>query len=40
VVEFSPIEGMHAPSFLVAKLIYKIIGYKFALDLGVTKKYL
>lgn len=40
VVEFSPIEGMHAPSFLVAKLIYKIIGYRFALDLGVTKKYL
>lgn len=40
VVEYAPIQGMHAPSFLVAKLIYKIIGYRFALDLGVTKKYL
>lgn len=40
IVEFSPIEGMHAPSFLVAKLMYKLIGYRFALDLGVTKKYL
>lgn len=40
IVEFSPIPGLHAPEFLVAKLMYKIIGYKFALDLGVTKKYL
>lgn len=40
IVEFAPVEGMHAPSFLCAKLIYKIIGYKFALDLGVSKKYL
>lgn len=40
IVEFAPIEGMHAPSFLVAKLLYKLIGYRFALDLGVTKKYL
>ncbi len=40
VVEFAPIAGFHAPDFLVAKLIYKIIGYRFALDLGVTKKYL
>lgn len=40
VVEFAPIAGMHASSFLVAKLIYKIIGYRFALELGVTKKYL
>jgi agmatinase len=40
IVEFAPIENMHAPDFLVAKLLYKIVGYKFALDLGVTKKYL
>jgi agmatinase len=40
IVELSPIENMHAPDFLVAKLLYKIIGYRFALDLGVTKKYL
>lgn len=40
IVEFAPIPNMHAPSFLVAKLLYKIIGYRFALDLGVTKKYL
>ena len=40
IVEFSPIENMHAPSFLCAKLLYKMIGYRFALDLGVTKKYL
>lgn len=29
VVELSPIPGIVAPDFLVAKLIYKIIGYKF-----------
>lgn len=40
VVEFAPIANLHGPDFLVAKLIYKIVGYKFALDLGVTKKYL
>lgn len=40
VVEFSPIPNMHAPAFLCAKMIYKLIGYRFALDLGVTKKYL
>ncbi len=40
IVEFSPIEGMHAPDFLVAKLLYKLIGYRCALELGVTKKYL
>ncbi|MBY0358565.1 MAG: agmatinase [Candidatus Obscuribacterales bacterium] len=39
IVEFAPIDGLHAPAFLAAKLMYKIIGYKFALDLGVTKKY-
>lgn len=39
VVEFSPIANLHAPTFLCAKLIYKLIGYRFALDLGVTKKY-
>jgi agmatinase len=40
IVELAPIPQFHGPDFLVAKLIYKIIGYKFALDLGVTKKYL
>jgi agmatinase len=40
ITELSPIKGMHAPNFLAAKLLYKLIGYRFALDLGVTKKYL
>ncbi len=40
IVELAPIPGMHAPDFLCAKLLYKLIGYRFALDLGVTKKYL
>ena len=40
IVELAPIPNMHAPDFLVAKLLYKVIGYKYALDLGVTKKYL
>jgi agmatinase len=40
VVEFAPIATNHAPTFLCAKLIYKLIGYRFALDLGVSKKYL
>ncbi|HEX6939960.1 MAG TPA: agmatinase [Longimicrobiales bacterium] len=30
VVELAPIPGMHAPDFLVAKLVYKMIGYKYA----------
>lgn len=30
VAELSPIPGMHAPNFLCAKLIYKILTYKFA----------
>jgi agmatinase len=29
VVELAPHPGVHAPDFLVAKLIYKIIGYRF-----------
>ncbi|NJD11536.1 MAG: agmatinase [Gemmatimonadetes bacterium] len=29
VVELAPIPGMHAPDFLVAKLVYKLIGYRF-----------
>jgi agmatinase len=29
VVEFSPIPGIIAPDYMVAKLIYKIVGYKF-----------
>jgi agmatinase len=40
ITELCPISGMHAPNFLAAKLMYKLIGYRFALDLGVTKKYL
>jgi agmatinase len=40
IVELSPIANLHAPDFLVAKLLYKLIGYRFALELGVTKKYL
>ncbi|MBZ0189499.1 MAG: agmatinase [Candidatus Obscuribacterales bacterium] len=40
IVELAPIQGLHAPDFLAAKLIYKLIGYRYALDLGVTKKYL
>ena len=40
VTDLSPIKGMVAPNFVAAKLIYKLIGYRFALDLGVTKKYL
>ncbi len=39
IVELAPIPGLHAPDFLAAKLAYKLIGYRFALDLGVTKKY-
>jgi len=38
--ELSPIKGLTAPNFIAAKLLYKLIGYRFALDLGVTKKYL
>jgi agmatinase len=30
VVELSPIPGMHAPNFLCAKLVYKMITYRFA----------
>jgi agmatinase len=40
IVEFAPVPNFHAPTFLVAKLIYKLIGYRFALELGVSKKYL
>ncbi len=40
IVELSPIPNLHAPDFLVAKLLYKLIGYRYALELGVTKKYL
>ncbi len=29
VVELAPIPGLHAPDFLVAKLCYKMIGYRF-----------
>lgn len=29
IVEFSPIEGLKAPGFLVSKLYYKLISYQF-----------
>ena len=31
VVELNPIAGLHAPDFAVARLIYKLMGYKFYL---------
>jgi agmatinase len=34
VVELAPIPGLAAPDFLVAKLIYKMIGYRFAQSAG------
>ncbi|PWT97904.1 MAG: agmatinase [Candidatus Melainabacteria bacterium] len=40
IVELAPIKDLHAPDFLVAKMLYKLIGYRFAMELGVTKKYL
>jgi len=39
-VELAPIPNLHFPEFAIAKLIYKTIGYRFAMELGVTKKYL
>ena len=39
IVELAPVKGFHAPDFLAAKIAFKLIGYRFALDLGVTKKY-
>lgn len=29
VVELAPIPGLHAPDFLVAKLVYKLLAYRF-----------
>lgn len=29
VVELAPVPGLHAPDFLVARLVYKLIGYRF-----------
>jgi agmatinase len=34
VTELAPIGGMHAPDFLTAKLVYKMLGYRFAKELG------
>ncbi|MFW5951388.1 MAG: agmatinase [Gemmatimonadota bacterium] len=31
IVELAPIPGLHAPDFLVAKLLYKMVGYRHAL---------
>jgi agmatinase len=30
VVELAPIKGLSAPDFTAAKLVYKLIGYKFS----------
>lgn len=30
IVEFAPIQGLHAPGFLVAKLYYKLLSYQFS----------
>ncbi len=35
VVELAPAPGMHAPDFLVAKLVYKLIGYRFERELEI-----
>jgi N1-aminopropylagmatine ureohydrolase len=34
IVELAPTPGLHAPDFLVAKLVYKLIGYRFQDRLG------
>jgi agmatinase len=34
IVELSPISGNVAPNFLCAKLIYKILSYRFGLEMG------
>ena len=34
VVELAPIPGNHAPDFLTAKLVYKLLSYRFAAELG------
>ena len=31
VVELSPLPGLMAPNFLCAKLVYKILGYRFGM---------
>ena len=33
VVELSPLPGLMAPNFLCAKLVYKILAYRFAQEL-------
>lgn len=40
VTGLTPIKNLTAPNYLAAHLVYKLIGYRFALDLGVSKKYL
>jgi agmatinase len=32
IVEFAPLEGLNAPGFLVAKLYYKMLSYKYRFD--------
>ena len=34
IVEFAPIDKLHAPDFLVAKLYYKLLSYKFGDENG------
>jgi agmatinase len=38
VVELSPLPGLMAPNFLCAKLVYKILGYRFGSDLERTAR--
>jgi agmatinase len=38
VVELAPIKGLHHPDFTVAKLVYKLIGYKFFIEYPVPLK--
>jgi hypothetical protein len=35
VVELSPVPGLMAPNFLCAKLVYKMVAYKFGRDFPV-----
>jgi len=37
IVELSPIPGLMAPNFLCAKLVYKILGYKFGDEVKVSR---
>lgn len=38
VVELSPLPGLMAPNFLCAKLVYKMLGYRFAREMGLGSR--